>query len=221
MRTTSATRAQVQRSVEYPAAIGPRFNISTSSCCWSSDNLGAGPGCGLAAKAATPPSIQARFQRFTLERLAPTMRATSARGFRSLKSFAARRRRASGASQLLGSIAAQGSIIQSAGFTAHTALPLLMGRRYNRSSTRANCRRWGQVNRATRLPRREQLYSNFALDSETTCFGKSVHFTRSASSTVRSSVEPMIGSAKYSDCGIARGGLTSIGAPHWLLQVAA
>lgn len=95
LRTTLATLAQVHKSVLNPAATGPAFSIATSSCFWSGDNLGVGPGCGLAARAATPPSCHARFQRFTLERLAPTWRTISARGFRSLKSFAARRRRAS------------------------------------------------------------------------------------------------------------------------------
>ena len=94
-RTTLATLAQVHKSVLNPAATGPAFSIATSSCFWSGDNLGVGPGCGLAARAAMPPSCHARFQRFTLERLAPTWRTISARGFRSLKSFAARRRRAS------------------------------------------------------------------------------------------------------------------------------
>lgn len=101
LRTTLATRAQVHKSVWNPAATGPAFKITTSSCFWSGDNFGVGPGCGLAANAATPPSCHARFQRFTLERLAPTWRAISARGFRSLKSFAARRRRASSSVALL------------------------------------------------------------------------------------------------------------------------
>ena len=100
LRTTSATRAVVHKSVRYPASVGPAAKIVTNPCRWSSDNLGMGPGCGLAAKAATPPSCHARLQRFTLERLAPTSRTTSARGFRSWKYSAARRRRASSSAAL-------------------------------------------------------------------------------------------------------------------------
>ena len=50
---------------------------------------------GLTASDFTPSSYQARFQRFTLERWAPTRSATSGRGFRAWKYSAARRRRAS------------------------------------------------------------------------------------------------------------------------------
>ena len=59
------------------------------------ESFGAGPGCGLAASAFTPPSSQARFQRFTLETWTPTRSAISGRGFRAWKYSAARRRRAS------------------------------------------------------------------------------------------------------------------------------
>jgi len=100
LRTTSVTRAQVHKSVRYPAASGPRRRIFTNASFCPSDSLGVGPGWGLAAKAASPPSFHARFQRFTLERLAPTSWAICARGFRSLKSFAARRRRASSSAAL-------------------------------------------------------------------------------------------------------------------------
>jgi len=95
LRTALATRAQVHKSVLKPEATGPAFRMASSSCFCSHDNLGVGPGCGLAANAATPPFRQARFQRFTLERLAPTSRAVSARDFPAWKCSAARRRRAS------------------------------------------------------------------------------------------------------------------------------
>jgi len=95
LRTTLATRAQVHKSVLNPAATGPVLRSTSSSCFCSGDNLGVGPGCGFAANAAIPPSCHARFQRFTLERLAPTSRAVSARDFRAWKYSAARRRRAS------------------------------------------------------------------------------------------------------------------------------
>jgi hypothetical protein len=100
LRTTSVTRAHVHKSVRYPAFVGPTFKIVTSCRFSPGDNLGVGPGWGLAAKAASPPSCHACLQRFRLERLAPTSRATSARGFRSWKNSAARRRRASSSAAL-------------------------------------------------------------------------------------------------------------------------
>jgi hypothetical protein len=94
-RTNAATRAQVHRSVRNPADRGPASSNLTNCRFCTSDNLVARGGCGLAAKASTPPVCQADFQRFTLERLALTRRAISRRGFRSWKYSAARRRRAS------------------------------------------------------------------------------------------------------------------------------
>jgi hypothetical protein len=100
LRTTSATRAQVHKSVQYPAAIGPANRISTSSCFCTSVSLDGVPGCGLGASAFTPPLFHARLQRLTLERLAPTSCATSARDFLAWKYSAARRRRASSSAAL-------------------------------------------------------------------------------------------------------------------------
>ena len=102
LRTTSTTRAQVHKSVRYPAAIGPANRISTNSCFCFRDSLDTPPGCGFAAKASTPPVFHARFQRFTLERLTPKRSAISRRGFRSWKNSAARRRRASSSAALPG-----------------------------------------------------------------------------------------------------------------------
>jgi len=100
LRTTSATRAQVQRSVRYPAAIGPAKSLSFNSCFCSSVSLDGVPGWGLGANAFTPPDFHARLQRLTLERLAPTSRAVSARDFLAWKYSAARRRRASSSAAL-------------------------------------------------------------------------------------------------------------------------
>src|SRR5690606_8864061 len=95
LRTTSATRRQVHKSVRYPAANGPAFKRTTSWSFCSAESFGEGPGWGLAASDFTPPSSHARFQRFTLERWTPTRSAISGRGFRAWKYSAARRRRAS------------------------------------------------------------------------------------------------------------------------------
>src|SRR5690606_34369959 len=94
------TRAHVHRSVWKPAARGPAARIVSSFSFCSVDNLGVGPGCGLAANAASPPSAQARFQRLMLETLTPTSRAVSARDFPAWKYSAARRRRASSSAAL-------------------------------------------------------------------------------------------------------------------------
>jgi len=102
LRTTSETRAQVHKSVRYPAAIGPSSRTSTSDLRCCSESLHAGPGCGLAANPSTPSAFQARFQRFTLVKLTPKSVAISCRGFRSWKYSAARRRRASSSAALPG-----------------------------------------------------------------------------------------------------------------------
>lgn len=114
LRTTWATRAHVHKSVRYPAAIGPANRIATNSCFCSSDSLAVPPGCGLAAKASTPPVFHARFQRFTLDKLTPKRRAMVRRGFRSWKNSAARRRRASSSAALPGVLIQHNTVLAAA-----------------------------------------------------------------------------------------------------------
>jgi len=102
LRTTSATREQVHRSVRYPAANGPATRISTNSCFCCLESFDVPPGWGLAARASTPPDFQAFFQRFTLERWTPSKPATVRRDFPAWKYSAARRRRASSSAALPG-----------------------------------------------------------------------------------------------------------------------
>jgi hypothetical protein len=104
LRTTFETRAQVHKSVRYPAATGPLRRMSVSVCLCVSESLGSGPGCGLAAKPSTPSAFHVRFQRFTLVRLTPNSEAISRRGFRSWTCSAARRRRASSSAALPGGL---------------------------------------------------------------------------------------------------------------------
>lgn len=104
LRTSLATRAQVHKSVLNPAASGPARSNLISCCFCFSDSFDDRGGCGMAAKASTPPAFQADFQRFTLERLAPSKRAIVRRGFRSWKYSAARKRRASSSDALPGGL---------------------------------------------------------------------------------------------------------------------
>jgi hypothetical protein len=111
LRTSLATRAQVHKSVLNPAANGPASSNGISCCFCFSDSLVDRGGCGLAAKASTPPAFQADFQRFTLERLAPSKRAMVRRGFRSWKYPAARKRRASSSNALPGGLMYHGTVL--------------------------------------------------------------------------------------------------------------
>ncbi len=77
-RTSSATRAQVQSSVGNPAARGPASNRCRSRSRWGDVSFEGRPGLGFGSKAAAPPSRNAFFQRFTLDRLTPITSATSA-----------------------------------------------------------------------------------------------------------------------------------------------
>ena len=99
-RTTAATRAQVHKSVPNPQARGPESSSLINCNFCFSESLVARGGCGLAANAFTPPVCQATFQRFTLDRLTPIIRAIFRRGLRSWKYSAARRRRASSSAAL-------------------------------------------------------------------------------------------------------------------------
>ncbi len=111
LRTTPDTRAQVHRSVRYPAAIGPLRRMATSKDRCFSESLVAGPGCGLAANPSTPSAFHVRRQRFTLVRLTPKSEAISRRGFRSWNCSAARRRRASSSDALPGVLIPQHTML--------------------------------------------------------------------------------------------------------------
>ena len=114
LRTTLETRAQVHKSVRYPAATGPwRRSLVNAPLCFS-ESLGSGPGCGLAAKPSTPSAFHVRFQRFTLVRLTPKSEAISRRGFRSWKCSAARRRRASSSAALPGGLMKHNTLLAAA-----------------------------------------------------------------------------------------------------------
>lgn len=114
LRTTSETRAQVHKSVRYPAATGPwRRTLVNDPLCFS-ESLGSGPGCGLAAKPSTPSAFHVRFQRFTLVKLTPNCEAISRRGFRSWKCSAARRRRASSSAALPGGLMIHSTLLAAA-----------------------------------------------------------------------------------------------------------
>ena len=91
----AVTRRQVHKSLLYPAARAPSTNKSHNCSCWSCDSRAGGPGCGLAANAATPPVFQASFHRRTLDTEASTHRAISASVASMLNSRAAIRRRTS------------------------------------------------------------------------------------------------------------------------------
>lgn len=77
-RTSSATRAQVQSSVENPAARGPATSSRRNRSRCDEVNFVRGPGRGCGSNAAAPPKRKARFQRLTLDTLTPNTRATSA-----------------------------------------------------------------------------------------------------------------------------------------------
>ena len=77
-RTSSATRAQVQSSVENPAARGPATSSRRNRSRCDEVNFARGPGRGFGSNAAAPPKRKARFQRLTLDTLTPNTRATSA-----------------------------------------------------------------------------------------------------------------------------------------------
>ncbi len=111
LRTSLATRAQVHKSVLNPAASGPACSNGISCCFCFSDSLVDRGGCGLAAKASTPPAFQSDFQRFTLEWLAPSKRAMVRRGFRSWKYSAARKRRASSSNALPGGLMQHSTVL--------------------------------------------------------------------------------------------------------------
>ena len=77
-RTSSATRAQVQSSVENPAARGPATISRRNRSRCDEVNFARGPGRGCGSNAAAPPRRYARFHRLTLDKLTPNTRATSA-----------------------------------------------------------------------------------------------------------------------------------------------
>ena len=76
--TNSATRAQVQSSVENLTARGPATSRRRNRSRCEGVNFVAGPGRGFGSNAAAPPKRNARFQRLTLDKLTPNTRATSA-----------------------------------------------------------------------------------------------------------------------------------------------
>lgn len=76
--TNSATRAQVQSSVENPAARGPTMSSRRSRSRCEGVNFVRGPERGFGSNAAAPPRRYARFQRLTLDKLTLNTRATSA-----------------------------------------------------------------------------------------------------------------------------------------------
>lgn len=93
LRTRAATRPSVHRSLAYPWAGAPRASRVRSTVTWSSPSFGAGPGCGLAARAAGPPASYRCRHVVTDPGDAPTIRATSQTPRPSRSNSAARRRR--------------------------------------------------------------------------------------------------------------------------------
>ena len=92
-RTSSATRAQVQSSVRNPAARGPASRSCRSRSRWGEVSFAERPSFGFGSKAAAPPSRNAFFQRFTLDRLTPITNATSASDIPFPRNSTATRRR--------------------------------------------------------------------------------------------------------------------------------